>query len=473
MKIRHKTTLGIVGIALVAALSLSSYIFLEVLEEPIKLIDNELTHVGDAIFAQGASQQTIPWQLDTSILPHAPEDYWLKVSNEHDEILYQSSLAAFGEIPKGSGKHRRYSTKMIIPRSQIDIGQDERNKVIFRVRVFHRDMHGQSLTMRIAKPIEKLEEELISIIEEAIGGVLILVCLLIGVSYYLAGRLLQPVVTMTQLAHKISEDSLDQRIPIGKNNDELTGLAKALNSMFDGLQYSFDRQRAFISNASHELKSPLTRLLLIQEELLQNQNVPQDVRGDLDRQLSTMYQMKKLVQNLLNLSRLEQQDALTLETFDLGQLIAEVVDNYQEMLSATQINLTFSVQDDMEMEGDKMKLRQLFVNLVDNGLRYNDPENGMLTITATATDEHYIIEIDNAGLEIPLGEQKRIFEQFYRVEKSRASIHGGVGLGLTISQKIVALHGGKIHVAPSTLGGTMFRVMLPILGQASRLQHLE
>jgi signal transduction histidine kinase len=465
MKIRHKTTLGIVVTALVAALSLASYIFLEVLEEPIKLIDSELTHVGGAIFAQGASQPAIPWQLDTTILPHDPEGYWIKVSNEHGEILYQSSLVAFGEIPKGPGKHSRYSTKMIIPRGQIDIGQDEEDKVIFRVRVFHRDMNGQALTMRIAKPIEKLEQELITVIKEAIWGVLICVCLLIGVSYYLAGRLLQPVVTMTKLAHRISEDSLDQRIPLGKNNDELTELAKALNRMFDGLQYSFDRQRAFISNGSHELKSPLTRLLLRQEELLQNPNLPEDIRGDLDRQLTTMQQMKKLVQNLLSLSRLEQQDTLTLEKFDLRQLIDEIVDNYQEMLSVIQINLTLTVQDEMEIEGDKIKLRQLFVNLVDNGLRYNDPENGTLTITANATDEHYIIEIDNAGLEIPLAEQKHVFEQFYRVEKSRASIHGGVGLGLTISQKIVELHGGKIHVAPSKLGGTMFRVMLP------RIQH--
>jgi two-component system OmpR family sensor kinase len=461
MKIRHKITLWISGIALLAALALASFIFKELLEEPLRLIDNELTFMAESLFSQGANSSSEPWRIDDASLPHPSGQYWIKVVDPENEMVYASSLTQFTEIPERRGGHSRYNAEQVIPRAAIDLGQDDGDEVAFRVRVFARQVNGRVLTMHIAKPVEELEEEMIHVLLQALLGLLICMTLIVFVSYFLAGRILQPVVVMTRLARKISEDSLDQRIPLNKNNDELTALGQALNLMLDGLQYSFTRQRAFISNASHELKSPLTRLLLTQDELVQNQTLSPEIRVDLDRQLTTMRWMKKLIQNLLNLSHLEQQDILVLETVNLSVLFAGVLENYQEMLAATAIAVRIDLEEDMVLQGDRLKLQRLFINLVDNAIRYNDPEQGKLNITGKKSDGACIIEVDNAGLTIPLTDQELIFEQFYRVEKSRAAGHGGVGLGLTLCQKIVELHGGQIQVHPSDLGGTKFRVILP------------
>ena len=274
MKILYKITLGIAGTALLAALSLATYIFLEALEEPLRLIDEELIHVGDAILAQGVNQPTLPWQLDKQALPHSPDGYWIKVFNEQQQLLYSSMITDVVDLPPGTGKHRRYNLELVVPSSLINLDQDESDQVVFRVRVLRSTIHGEKVTMRIAKPIEPLEEELIQVVKEAAIGVLIFTVILVFLSYYLASRILKPVVAMTALAKKISEDSLDQRIPLGNNKDELATLAKAFNRMLDGLEYSFTRQKAFISNGSHELKSPLTRLLLSQEEILQHPSLP-------------------------------------------------------------------------------------------------------------------------------------------------------------------------------------------------------
>ncbi|MDA3972358.1 MAG: HAMP domain-containing sensor histidine kinase, partial [Desulfobulbaceae bacterium] len=381
MKIRHKITLWISGIALLAALALASFIFKELLEEPLRLIDNELTFMAESLFSQGANSSSEPWRIDDAALPHPSGQYWIKVVDPENEMVYASSLTQFTEIPERRGGHSRYNAEQVIPRAAIDLGQDDGDEVAFRVRVFARQVNGRVLTMHIAKPVEELEEEMIHVLLQALLGLLICMTLIVFVSYFLAGRILQPVVVMTRLARKISEDSLDQRIPLNKNNDELTALGQALNLMLDGLQYSFTRQRAFISNASHELKSPLTRLLLTQDELVQNQTLSPEIRVDLDRQLTTMRWMKKLIQNLLNLSHLEQQDILVLETVNLSVLFAGVLENYQEMLAATAIAVRIDLEEDMVLQGDRLKLQRLFINLVDNAIRYNDPEQGKLNIT--------------------------------------------------------------------------------------------
>lgn len=461
MKILHKITLGIAGTALLAALTLATYIFLEVLEEPLRLIDEELVHVGDAILAQGVNQPSRPWQLDKEALPHPPDGYWIKVYNAHQELLYRSLITDFVDLPPRAGKHRRYNVELVVPSSLINLDQDDADQVLFRVRLLQGTINGESVTMRIAKPIEPLEEELLKVVKEAAIGVLVFTMLLLILSYYLANWIIKPVVTMTALAKKISEDSLDQRIPLGKNKDELSTLAKAFNRMLNGLEYSFTRQKAFISNGSHELKSPLTRLLLSQEEILRNPSLPPEIREDLDRQLVTMQWMKKLIHNLLTLSRLEQQDTLSFAEIDLAQLLTGIIENYQEMVSSTAIELSVDLEDDLIIQGDRLHLQRLFINLIDNGIRYNDPEHGKLTITARKTTGSCIIDIDNAGQQIAPAEHGLIFEQFYRVEQSRSAVHGGVGLGLTMCKKIVDHHGGRILVQNGLLGGTQMRVILP------------
>ncbi len=458
MQIRRKITLWISCTALCAGIAFSSFVFLELLDESVRLIDRELRHMAEALFEQGQDDLAVPWTLDVTRLPFSPDRYWISITDRENAVLYRSALTRYVDIPILAEK--RYTVERIVPSNLVRIGQDEEDEVYFRVRIYEREIGGRPVIIRIAKPIEEIEEEVYEVLWELGFSLGLCTLAVIFFSHRLAGRILAPLTSMNQLACEIREKSLDRRIPVGKSRDELATLATSLNEMFDRLQYSFARQKEFVGNASHELKSPINLLLLAQEELLQRLDLPDGMRDDLERQLQTMRRMSRLIRNLLDLSRLEQQEAVNVSAVDLGDLLRQVLDEYREMLANARIEVETEWAGALRLAGDAEKLQRLLINLVDNAIRYNDPADGRIRITARREDGNLVLWMANRGLPIPSAEVERVFEQFYRVEKSRATVHGGAGLGLTIARRIVELHGGAIRI-DSTAGWTEVTVILP------------
>lgn len=461
MKIRHKITLWISVTTLLATLAFSSFIFFELLEEPIRLIDKELQYMADSLFEQARDDMPRPWIFNGHYLPYSPDRYWIKIFDQDQNILYASAITRYTDIPP-SGDKTSYNIERTIPEDQIRLGQDAHNEVVFRVRVVETQIGGLPVMMRIAKPVEELEEELLEVLEEVFIGLAIAILCIIILSYTLAGKILQPVVSINRLVGEIREKSLDRRIPISSSRDELATLSVSINQMFDRLQYSFNRQKEFVGNASHELKSPITLLMLTQEELLMNDDLPEATRKDLERQLYTLRRMSRLIRNLLDLSRLEQQEPLAVESVDLVKMIEKTLEEYQEMLTSKCIIVKNDLKGDMSLMGDPEKLQRLLINLIDNAIRYNKKKDGQLIISGKKEKDFIHLEIANTGQGIPKEDIGKVFDQFYRVEKSRSTGNGGSGLGLTIAQKIVELHYGNISISSGEGGLTRVTVILPI-----------
>jgi signal transduction histidine kinase len=228
--------------------------------------------------------------------------------------------------------------------------------------------------------------------------------------------------------------------------------------MFDRLQYSFTRQKEFIGNAAHELKSPLTILMLGHEEMLAA-NPPEKVRQELEKQLNTMRRLSRLVRDLLDISRLEQGESCRRQPVRLDQLIGQVVEDYQELLQARRITVDIETAAP-NLTGDPEQLLRLLINLIDNAIKYNQAADGRIVVRTEKNKGQTVVTVANTGPTIPADDLPRIFDQFYRVEKSRSLAYGGSGLGLTIVKRIVELHGGTIEVA-SQDGWTTFTVVLP------------
>jgi signal transduction histidine kinase len=180
--------------------------------------------------------------------------------------------------------------------------------------------------------------------------------------------------------------------------------------------------------------------------MLINEALSLSAQESLIKQLETSRRMSHLVKNLLDLSRMEQQDRLHTEEIDLSDLLKRVLDDYADVLAEKQIQVHKQIDTACFMMGDPEKLFRLFVNLIDNAIRYNQPEKGVIKINLTQSRTLTRIEILNTGAEIPEQDLPRLFEQFYRVEKSRSQALGGSGLGLAIARKIVSLHNGTIVI---------------------------
>ena len=461
MKIRKRITLWISGTALLSTIVFSAIIFFELMEQPFKIIDKEIEHMAEALVEQMELQKKRQRPYDLSQLPYSPDLYWIKVIDNRKETIYNSKITRYTDIPFSENK-TRYILEKSIPKSLAQLNQDDHGDVLFRVRIIEATLDGHPVSVQIAKPIEELEEELLELLQFVAASLVLCTLILIILSYNLAGKILKPVVEITRTAKKISETSLDKRIPLEPNKDEMYELATALNKMFDRLQYSFKRQREFIGNASHELKSPITLLMLAQEEMLMNDTLPPSTSNGLMRQLATTRRMSHLVKNLLDLSRLEQQETLTRKQVDLTALANRVFEDYKEMLAAKAICTRINLEKDLLIQGDPEKLFRLLINLVDNAIRYNLREKGTIIATGRRTNGSIQLEVSNTGKPIPREDLELVFEQFYRVEKSRSLTHGGSGLGLAIAKKIVDLHDGTIAITNEPDGLIRTIIVLPV-----------
>jgi len=462
MKIRNRITLWITAAGLLAGLLFSIAISFELIEQPYELLDGELDSQAHTLLAGFSSHKghLVP-QADRTMLASLGKLYWLKIFNKQHQIVFASSLTQFANLPLKK-EYGGYNISATIPRQAVSLEQDDRNEVTFRVRVFSIPLGEEEYLVQIARPMEKLQEEIYDLVISIAIGLLLYTIALVLFGYFAAGRILKPIADINVLAREISEKTLDKRIPQGKNKDELYTLSSSLNQMFDRLQYSFRLQKEFIANASHELKTPIAMLRLFFGEALQRNDLPDDLTGRLASQSANVLRMDRLVKNLLELSTLELKETFAPAQVDLTRTLTTILHEFKEIIQAAGIQLDVTLEDVVSLYGDGEKLRRMFINLIDNAIKYNRDENGQIRVSLKKEDKVAEIRMYNTGATIPKAEQNRIFDQFYRLEKSRASTSGGSGLGLTIVKRIVELHQGQIAVEHGHDSGTEIHIMLPL-----------
>ena len=283
---------------------------------------------------------------------------------------------------------------------------------------------------------------------------------------FLAGRALQPVATITHTAQKINAESLSHRIEMSLPEDEIGQLAQTFNAMLERINRAFERERQLTSDVSHELRTPLgmlkTQLSLARSRPREASALLQmmaEMEGDVDR-------MTRLVEQMLTLARVEQRGLTPLEIVDCTQLLQGVVADLQVSAQehAVTLELTLPPQVDFFLLADGERLRQVFVNLIENGIKYS-PEGEVVLVTAVRHWQQISISVTNKGAGIPPEQIPHLFERFYRADDARARTTGGFGLGLAIAKAIVEAHGGTITVKSDSGEGSTFIVHLPTLTQ--------
>jgi heavy metal sensor kinase len=292
----------------------------------------------------------------------------------------------------------------------------------------------------------------------AIVGVIVLAGL--G-GLFLAGRVLKPVEQITRTAQKIEESDLSQRITV-KNDDELGRLATTLNDMIERLEEAFNRQRQFTADASHELRTPLAIMQAEATLALSKERTEADYRKSLETISQESTYMSSVIGKLLFLARSDAgKEQLNFEDVDLKELLTGLSTNIEALAQDKGIKFSVDAQESMIVNGDKVKLRQLFINILENAVRYT-PADGAVSVSLVKKDENALATISDTGIGIPPEHLPHIFERFYRVDKARSKADGGVGLGLAITQYITESHKGTIEVESQVGKGTTFYVTIPL-----------
>lgn len=459
MKIRHRITLWASLAGLVASVVLSAMVFFWGLESPYEFLDQELEIRARTLVEEFARERSVRVPESDTTMERFAHLYWAKIYDLQGRQLFASAMARAITLPMRPGS-TGYLIATDIPLNRFYSDEDD-EPTAFWNRVFTVPVGENSYQVHVARPVESLIGESIESAAIIALALLAATSILIAVSYLVAGRILRPVQEINRLTSEITEKTLEKRIPLSGNNDEIDALVGSLNAMFNRLQYSFLRQKEFLANASHELKTPLTLLRLSVEEILQEPDLSPALQDKLLAQERTLSRMGLLVKSLLDLSRLELSDTLDRTPVQLTALVTAVAQEFEGLLQEESLGLSTDLAGPLPLLADPEMLRRVLINLLDNAIRYNQP-GGTIHCRAYAEGMEAILEVSNTGPGIGPEDLGRVFDQFYRCEKSRSVARGGSGLGLTIVKRIVTLHGGRVEVASETRGTTTFRVILPL-----------
>lgn len=282
---------------------------------------------------------------------------------------------------------------------------------------------------------------------------------------WITQKALSPVNRLRQMVKNIQVDTLSQRVPLDGPPDQVKDLAEAFNHALERLEKAFEMQGRFVADASHEMRTPLatmrTNLEVLQLDPKATLSDYKEMSVTLTR---TLDRLERLSNDLLLLARGELE--VHKVPVNIEALLTEVVQNLMPFAKENHVIINMKVQEGAVVLADERLLGIAFGNLIDNGIRYNR-SGGSVEITVFGVDNGLTVQIQDTGEGIPSEELPRIFDRFYRVEKSRTRYRGGAGLGLAICEHIIKLHGGHIK-ASSTVGeGSNFIIWLPSIASTS------
>ncbi len=282
----------------------------------------------------------------------------------------------------------------------------------------------------------------------------------------LSRLLTNPITAVSRTMRKMGKGDLSVRVPV-KGSGELRELAENYNTMAAQLE-SLDKTRnQFVSNASHELKTPLATMKILLESMIYQPDMPAEVREDFMKDMNhEIDRLTGIVTDLLVLTRMDNSEDMKRDTVNMSELTRETIRLLTPAAEQHQQMLTEDVEEDLFLYGDRSKLSQILYNLMDNAIKYT-PEKGLIHVSLKQEEGSIVWHVRDNGIGIPPEDQEHIFERFYRVDKARGRETGGTGLGLSIVKQMVKMHGGTISVRSDPGKGSEFVVSFPQEGAAS------
>ena len=421
------------------------------------VVDNELRHYAGNLVARSLNGKNDPADFfaqlrgaaEQSDLRYRSMGFLLATERQvyfEDTLLGEISPMQFAPPPGVEGDAPRYRTLTLHGSSYRSFSMKVPDSIV-------KDAH-----LMVFVSLEPLEERLgrLRILFLIIVPAALLVASAGG--WFIARRALSPVTEMTNAAALISSRNFHQRVPVGRTRDELAHLAVTFNDMITRLETTFRGQRRFVADASHDLRTPLTIIQAEVELILKRDDIDAETREALMRVAGEVERLNRLAGDLLLLAKVDAQQLSTLkQPVRLDELIVECVRQLRTLAEKKSVMMRVMIDDPVEVVGDPHMLQRALTNILDNAIKYT-PDGGVVLVSLTARGGRATIEIRDNGEGIGEEEISKVFERFYRGDRSRST--SGSGLGLAIAHAIIDAVGGNLSISSQLGMGTAVRIGL-------------
>ena len=328
-------------------------------------------------------------------------------------------------------------------------------------------LDGRRILIRLAHS----EEPLLSRLKDVLlASLLVLPVILAGAGlagYSLAQRALRPIEQMARRAQEITPERLDARLANDYSDDEMRQLAAVFNDTLARLEKAFEQLRRFTADASHELRTPLAMIRSVGEVGLQKDGTRAEYRDMVGSMLEEVNRLTSLIDNLLTISRADSGHIQLHRTvLPVLTLVREAAAIFEVLIEEKGLRIAVEGDENAHVEADYVFLRQAFVNLIHNAVKYS-PAGAAIRVRVASAEGSVVVEIEDSGPGIPVDDQPKVFDRFYRVDKARWRESGGAGLGLSIVKWAVEAHGGQVTLDSKPDQGCTLRISLPAVGPAA------
>ncbi len=339
--------------------------------------------------------------------------------------------------------------------------------------VIHRSANGITYAVEVGARTAPIDAALGRLLAALATGLPIAVAIAVIGGFLLVHRSLVPMERIARKAEAITQHNLSERLPVERTGDELERLSLSLNHMISRLEEAVQGSKRLVADASHELRTPLTVMRGELESMAADPQTSPGTREMLASLLEEVERLAAVVDGLLALSRLDTGEASAAWVkFDLAELVATTADQMSLLAEDKSISVACDAPQRVMVEGNRARLKQVVVNLLDNAIKYTQ-KGGTVRLRVASQNGRPVLEVSDTGIGIPPEALPHVFERFYRVERSRSREQGGAGLGLSIVKSICAAHGAAVAVESTPDLGSRFCIRFPLSDPEIGQSHLS
>ncbi len=319
---------------------------------------------------------------------------------------------------------------------------------------------GPHTILQVGETLEK-KEEIMELLLKVFAGMFFLgIPLASGIGWLIARTAVKGIEEVSRAVKDLEMGQLDRRVTVRGQGDEIQTLADSFNTMAARIKSLIHEMREMTDNIAHDLRSPLGRIRAMSEVALAESESTKDYKRTAADILKECDRLIHLINTTLDMAEVEAGVTHTIkEPINFSKLIADLCEFYEPVAGEKHIALTVTLEPNCQLSGDKQNLQRMVANLLDNAMKYTSPE-GQIRVELTRSPQEFHLTIADTGVGIPLSDQQRVFDRFFRCDHSRAQ--DGCGLGLSFARSVARAHGGDIFVESESSQGSIFTSILPV-----------